>query len=240
MNNDYPWLKSYPKGIPATIDLQQYASIAAVLEGACDRFRHRPAFANMGTTLSYDEIDRLSAHFASYLLNTLKLNKGDRVAIMLPNLLQYPIAIFGILRAGLIVVNTNPMYTPRVLKHQLNDSGAVAIVVLDIFAATVAEVISETSCTHVFTTSVGDLLRFPKSILTNFVLKYIKRRVPNYRITGAARFMRALRLGARDRMPKVSISPDDVAFLQYTGGTTGVAKGAMLTHRNLVANMQQC
>jgi long-chain acyl-CoA synthetase len=233
------WLSSYPSGIPAEIDINKYSSVVAVLQEACDQFRQRPAFHSMGTTISYDDVDRLSASFASYLLNVLKLKKGDRVALMLPNVLQYPIAIFGVLRAGLTVVNTNPMYTARELKHQLNDSGAAAIVVLDNFACTLAEVIKDTAIKHVLTTGVGDLLGFPKGLIVNFVARYIKKMVPDYNISGATRFSDALASGARTPAPKVEIGHEDIAFLQYTGGTTGVAKGAILTHRNLIANMMQ-
>ncbi|HJU37986.1 MAG TPA: AMP-binding protein, partial [Tahibacter sp.] len=239
MSTERPWLSSYPAGVPAQIDLDEFASVVAVLESACERFRHRPAFSNLGKTLSYDDIDRLSKQFAAFLTNDLGLAKGDRVALMMPNVLQYPIAIFGVLRAGLVVVNTNPMYTPRELKHQLNDSGASAIVVLDNFAHTVAEVIRDTSCKHVVTTAVGDLLNFPKSLIVNFVVKYVKKRVPAFRIAGTIRFNDALERGARQTYAKADLGHDDIAFLQYTGGTTGVAKGAMLTHGNLVANMQQ-
>ncbi|MDZ4813294.1 MAG: AMP-binding protein [Pseudomonadota bacterium] len=233
------WLSSYPEGIPAEIDIHQYTSVVAVLEQACNQFRQRPAFYSMGKTISYDEVDRQSANFASYLLNTLKLKKGDRVALMLPNVLQYPIAIFGVLRAGLTVVNTNPMYTARELRHQLNDSGAMSIVVLDNFASTLSEVIKDTSIKHVMTTGVGDLLGFPKGMIVNFVARYIKKMVPDYQIPGSTRFADALSAGARAPAPKVDIGHEDIAFLQYTGGTTGVAKGAILTHRNMIANMLQ-
>jgi long-chain acyl-CoA synthetase len=239
MNHPRPWLDHYPVGVPAEIDLEEYRSIVSVLESSCEKFRDRPAFANFGMSLSYDEIDKASTQFASYLLNDLKLQKGDRVALMMPNVLQYPIAIMGVLRAGLTVVNTNPLYTARELKHQLKDSGALAIVVLDNFAHTVAEVLAETQIRQVITTGVGDMLAFPKGAIINFVLKYIKRQVPAYSIPGALRFNDVLRRGSRQALPKIDIAPSDIAFLQYTGGTTGVSKGAMLTHRNLVANMQQ-
>ena len=234
-----PWLASYPPGMPAEIDLQQFSSVVAVLETACERFRHRPAFANMGKVLSYDEVDRLSRQFASFLLNDLGLKKGDRVAIMMPNLLQYPVAIFGVLRAGLTVVNTNPMYTARELKHQMEDSGTAAIVVLESFAHTVQSVLGETHCKHVIVTGVGDLLGFPKSLITNLVVRHVKKKVPAYQIAGEIRFSDALARGSKKEPPRVEVTHDDIAFLQYTGGTTGVAKGAMFTHGNLVANMQQ-
>jgi long-chain acyl-CoA synthetase len=239
MSTQRPWLASYPPGVPAAIDVDAYRSLAHVLESACERFYHRPAFANMGRVLSYADIDRLSRHFASYLLNVAKLKKGDRVAIMLPNVLQYPIAIFGVLRAGLTVVNTNPMYTARELRHQLQDAGASAIVVLDNFASTLAEVLHDTPVAHVITTGLGDLLGFPKSAVVNLMLRHVKKMVPPYSIPNAVRFNKALAAGARKPPPRVEIGHGDIAFLQYTGGTTGVAKGAMLTHGNMVANMQQ-
>jgi long-chain acyl-CoA synthetase len=239
MSASRPWLAQYPKGVPAEIDLEQYRNIVSVLEDSCDKYRSKPAFENMGKTISYDELDRLSYQFACHLLLDLKLKKGDRVAIMMPNLLQYPVAIFGVLRAGLTVVNTNPLYTARELKHQLNDSGAVAIVVVENFANVVQEVIKETPVKHVFTTAVGDMLGFPKRLIVNFVLKYLRKAVPDYSLPGAVSFVDAVSAGAGKKLPTIDIAPSDIAFLQYTGGTTGVSKGAMLTHRNLVANMQQ-
>ncbi len=233
-----PWLASYPEGIPPEIDLQRYDSIVAVLDDAIARFRGNVAFVCMGRELTYAEVDRLSRQFASYLINQLKLKKGDRVALMLPNVLQYPIAIFGVLRAGLTVVNTNPMYTARELRHQLADSGAVAILVLDNFARTVQEVLKDTSVRHVLTTGLGDMLGFPKGAITNFVVKHVRKLVPDFEIDGAVRFNAALAAGDGP-LPDVRLTHDDIAFLQYTGGTTGVAKGAMLTHGNLVANMLQ-
>jgi len=238
MQFERPWLASYPKDVPAEIDVTAYGSIIAVLREACDTYRQKPAFTNMGKTITYDDLDRLSANFASYLLNDLKLKKGDRIAIMLPNLLQYPVAIFGALRAGLTVVNTNPMYTARELKHQLNDAGASTIIVLDNFALTLSEVLKDTPVKQVITTAIGDMLGFPKSLIVNFVAKHVKKIVPEYQINGTVRFNDALASGARKPAPKVDLVADDIAFLQYTGGTTGVAKGAMLTHRNLIANMQ--
>ena len=239
MTAERPWLKHYPKGISAEIDLNEFPSIVSILESSCHKFRSKVAFENMGTTLTYDDIDRMSQSFAAYLIHECKLKKGDRVAIMLPNLLQYPVAIFGALRAGLTVVNTNPMYTARELKHQLNDSDASAIVVLENFACTLAEVLEETNIKKVIVTGVGDLLGGFKGLLTNFVLRYIKKAVPDYQIAGAIRFNQALADGSKHALPSIDIQHGDIAFLQYTGGTTGVSKGAMLTHRNLVANMQQ-
>ena len=239
MSKDRPWLSSYPEGIGPEVDLDEFSSIVDILESSCERFRSKIAFENMGKSLSYDEINQLSQAFGAYLIHECKLKKGDRVAIMLPNVLQYPIAIFGALRAGLTVVNTNPMYTARELKHQLCDSGAVAIVVLDNFAATLQQVIAETPVKHVIGTGVGDLLGFPKGPITNFVLKYVRKAIPDYRLEGEVRFRDVLARGARLSLPKTDVQHGDIAFLQYTGGTTGVSKGAMLTHRNLVANMQQ-
>lgn len=233
------WLASYPPYVPAEIDTRRYPSIITIFEEACEKFRQRPAFYSFGKTLTYDEVDRLSAQFAAYLLHELQLKKGDRVAIMLPNILQYPIAIFGVLRAGLTVVNTNPMYTARELHHQLNDSGAIAILVLDNFAATVAEVIQDTGVKHILTTGIGDLLGFPKASIVNFVSRYIKKMVPDYYLPGAVRFTSTLARGAKHVLPKIATSHEDIAFLQYTGGTTGVSKGAMLTHKNLIANTLQ-
>ena len=239
MSNERPWLAQYPTGIPSEIDVDEFPSIVSVLDAAIANYRDRPAFSNLGKTLTYGEIDRLSAQFAAYLLGELKLKKGDRVAIMMPNCLQYPIATFGILRAGLTVVNTNPMYTARELRHQLVDSGASAVLVMDNFGHTVQEVLADTQVKQVITTGLGDMLPFPKGPIVNFVLKYVKKMVPDYDIPGAIRFRDALTLGQMHSLPDVDIESGDIAFLQYTGGTTGVAKGAMLTHRNLVANMQQ-
>ncbi|MCM2337725.1 MAG: long-chain fatty acid--CoA ligase [Lysobacter sp.] len=239
MTNARPWLAQYPSGISPDVDVDEFPSIVSVLDAAIAHYRDRPAFSNLGKTLTYAEIDRLSAQFAAYLLGELKLKKGDRVAIMMPNCLQYPIATFGILRAGLTVVNTNPMYTARELRHQLVDSGASAILVMDNFGHTVQEVLADTQIKQVITTGLGDMLGFPKGPIVNFVLKYVKKMVPDYDIPGAIRFRDALTLGQMHKLPDVDIEPGDIAFLQYTGGTTGVAKGAMLTHRNLVANMQQ-
>ncbi|PKM08658.1 MAG: long-chain-fatty-acid--CoA ligase [Gammaproteobacteria bacterium HGW-Gammaproteobacteria-4] len=239
MSLQKPWLDSYPNGVPEQIDISQYQSILSVLDQVCEKYSDKPGFASFGTQLSYGEVERLSRQFASYLINGLKLKKGDRVALMMPNLLQYPIAIFGVLRAGMTVVNTNPMYTARELKHQLVDSGASAIVVLENFAHTVAEVLPETGIKKVLVTGVGDLLKFPKGAIINFMLRHVKKQVPAFKIAGAIGFREALAQGAKTPCPEVVVSLDDIAFLQYTGGTTGVAKGAMLTHRNLVSNMEQ-
>ena len=239
MGSERPWLASYPQDIPAEIDMDKYASIVSVLDEAIATYGANEAFANFGKRLTYADIDRLSAAFAGYLLHELKLKKGDRVALMLPNVLQYPIAIFGVLRAGLTVVNTNPMYTARELRHQLVDSGASAIVVLENFAHVVQEVLPQTSVRRVLLTGVGDMLGFPKGPIVNFMLRHVKKAVPDFELPGAVRFTDALDIGGRQPLPRIEIRGHDIAFLQYTGGTTGVAKGAMLTHRNLVANMQQ-
>ncbi len=238
MRLERPWLQSYPKGVPAEIDVNEFHSVSAVFDTSVAKFRDRPAYSSFGKVLTYGETDALVEQFAAYLLGELQLKKGDRVALMMPNCLQYPIATFGVLRAGLTVVNVNPLYTARELKHQLVDSGAAVLVVVDNFCDTVQQVIADTPIKQVVTTGLGDMLGV-KGIVVNFVLKYIKKMVPNYSLRGAIRFNQALKLGSRHTLPKVEIDHDDVAFLQYTGGTTGVAKGAMLTNRNLVANMQQ-
>ncbi|MGV8959002.1 MAG: long-chain fatty acid--CoA ligase [Stenotrophomonas sp.] len=239
MSQERPWLQSYPAGVPAEIDVDEFRSVAAVFDTSVAKFRDRPAYSNFGKVLTYGEADALVEQFATYLLGELQLKKGDRVALMMPNCLQYPIATFGVLRAGLTVVNVNPLYTARELKHQLVDSGATVLVVVDNFGVTAEQVIAETQVKHIITTGLGDMLGFPKGPIVNFVLKYVKKMVPDYRLRGAVRFREALKLGKRHPMPVVEIDHDDIAFLQYTGGTTGVAKGAMLTHRNLIANMQQ-
>ncbi|QNH12807.1 long-chain fatty acid--CoA ligase [Xanthomonas sp. SI] len=239
MSQERPWLQSYPASIPAEIDVNEYRSVAAVFETSVAKFGDRPAYCNFGKTLTYREAGELARHFAAYLLGELQLKKGDRVALMMPNCLQYPIATFGVLLAGMTVVNVNPLYTPRELRHQLIDSGASAIVVIDNFAKTVQDVLADTQLKQVITTGLGDMLGFPKGALVNFVLKYVKKLVPDYDIPNAVRFRDTLTLGRLHTLPQLDIEPDDIAFLQYTGGTTGVAKGAMLTHRNLVANMLQ-
>lgn len=239
MSIERPWLDHYPAGVPADIDVNAFRSIAAVLEESFQKFRGRPAFSNFGKVLTYGQIDELSRAFAGYLSGELGLKKGDRLAIMLPNLLQYPIALFGALRLGLTVVNTNPLYTARELHHQLEDSGAKALLVLDNFAATAQHALDGTKVQHVITTAVGDMVGFPKGNIINFVVKNIRKEVPAFNLPGAVRFHAALERGKAHPMPAVDIGHDDIAFLQYTGGTTGVAKGAMLTHRNMIANMLQ-
>lgn len=239
MADPRPWLAHYPPGVPATIDASAHPSIVAMFEAACARHPQRPAYSSFGKTLSWADLDRDSARFAAFLAGEWKLGKGDRLAIMLPNVLQYPIALFGALRAGLTVVNVNPLYTARELQHQLEDSGAKTIVVLENFAATLQEAIGKTQVKRVMVTSLGDQLGFPKGPLLSFAVKHIKKMVPAWSLPGHLRFGDVLRQGAAMQAPKLQLGPDDIAFLQYTGGTTGVAKGAMLTHGNMVANTLQ-
>ncbi len=235
-----PWIDQYPGGTPAEIETSSNASIAELFEKTCQQYPDHSAFSNMGTTLSYREMEQKTAAFANFLRQDLGLEKGERVAIMMPNLLQDPVAIFGVLRAGLVVVNTNPLYTARELKHQLNDSGASAIVVVDNFAHVLESILDEVDLKAVITTQMGDLLNFPKSLIVNLVIKYIKKLVPAWNIPGSIPFKEALKRGEAHTFGTVKTTPDEIAFLQYTGGTTGVAKGAMLTHANLLANMEQC
>jgi long-chain acyl-CoA synthetase len=235
----FPWLAAYPPGVPQTIDADAYASLAEVLERSCARFGAAPAFECMGRRIDFAALDRLTQDFASYLQNVLGLHRGDRVALMMPNLLQYPVALFGVLRAGLVVVNVNPLYTARELEHQLRDSGAKAIVVVENFCATLQQVIARTEVRHVITTQVGDLLSPPKRVLTNLVVKRVKKLVPPWRIDGRVGFREALAKGRMQPYARPSLGHDDIAFLQYTGGTTGLSKGAVLTHGNVVANLEQ-
>ena len=234
-----PWLKSYPTGVPETIEPPPFASVRDLIEFPMVEHPDRSAFANMGTSLSYVELDELSLQFACYLQKDLRLVKGDRVAIMLPNVLQYPIAMCGIFRAGLIVVNVNPLYTARELEHQLRDSGAKAVVVLENFAHTLQQVIGDTSIEQVVVTGVGDLLKFPKGPIVNFVLRHVKRQVPAYSFENSSTFRKALSSGYGKTLTPVELEFSDTAFLQYTGGTTGVSKGAMLSHGNMVSNVFQ-
>ena len=232
------WLKSYPAGVPAEIDSSEFSSIKDILEKSCEKFGDKKAFTCMGRSITYRELDKLTRNFAAYLQKR-GLKKGDRLAIMLPNILQYPVVLFGALRAGLTIVNTNPLYPPRELEHQLHDSGAQAIVILENFAATLQEVLPKTNIKLVITTQVGDLLGFPKSLLVNFVVKYRKKLVPPWQIQGTSTLRGALAQGGGyDYTPPV-LDHSDLAFLQYTGGTTGVPKGAMLTHGNIVSNLLQ-
>lgn len=233
------WLKNYQAGVPAEIDVNSYKSVAEVFEKSAAKFADRPAFANMDKIITYRELDKLTRDFGAYLQNKLGLKKGDRVAVMMPNLLQYPIAVFGILRAGLTVVNVNPLYTPRELEHQLKDSGAETIVILENFAITLQDVLKNTPVKNIITTQIGDMLGFPKSLIVNMVVKHVKKMVPSWTIQNTIKFNDTLTQGSRLKLNPVQVGHEDIAFLQYTGGTTGVSKGAMLTNRNIIANMMQ-
>lgn len=232
------WLKHYPPGTPPEIALDPHATLVDMFHASCERFGVRPAFHNWGTTLTYSELEQRSRAFATWLM-AQGMRKGERIALMLPNVLQYPVALFGALRAGLVVVNTNPLYTPRELEHQLRDSGASCIVVLANFAHVVERVLPNTNVRTVVTSELGDLLRFPKGIAISWAARNLKRLVPHYNIAGAVPFRQTLDAGARMTFKPPSIAADDLAFLQYTGGTTGVAKGAMLSHHNMMANLEQ-
>ena len=236
---DKIWFDNYPPGAEKTIDVNQYESLVELFEQAVRRHPDIPAYINMGKVLTFRKLEERSRAFAAYLQNELRLEKGDRIALMMPNLLQYPIALFGALRAGLVVVNVNPLYTPRELAHQLNDSGAKAIVIISNFAATLEKVVFETGIQHVILTRMGDQLSFGKRTLVNFVVKYIKKLVPKYKLPHAVSFREALSIGKQRQYVKPQLQSSDLAFLQYTGGTTGVAKGAMLSHANIVANIAQ-
>lgn len=236
---DRIWLRSYPAGVPAEIDAAAMRTLVDLFDGSVQRHADSVAYVQMGRSITYRELDELSRKFAAYLQKTCKMAKGDRIAIMLPNVLQYPVAMFAALRSGLAVVNTNPLYTPPELEHQLNDAGATAILVLENFAHVVERVLPRTQVKHVFVTSVGDMLSFPKSAIVNLVVRKVKKQVPPWHIQGAVDFKDAIRAGAGLRFDAVEVGPSDLAFLQYTGGTTGVAKGAMLTHSNVSANVLQ-
>ena len=233
------WLKSYPSGIPAEIDPERYASLAAVFEDAVSRYPDRVAYTNFGRDLTFRQLDVMSRAFAAWLQREAGLTKGDRIALMMPNILQYPIAMYGALRAGLVVVNTNPLYTARELEHQLKDSGAKAIVVYEQAAHVLEQCIRHTDIQHVLVTGVGDLAGFPRGALINFVIRNVHKHVAPFALPGSMRFTDALEQGKWVNFEPVEITPSDLAFLQYTGGTTGVSKGAMLTHRNMVANTMQ-
>ncbi|MCL4113039.1 UNVERIFIED_CONTAM: hypothetical protein GTU68_049961, partial [Idotea baltica] len=233
------WLKNYPKGVPEFIDTSEYDSLADLFDKSITAFNDRPAYTNLGRSISFKELDEYSRDFGAYLTNQAGLKKGDRIAIMMPNLIQYPIALFAALRAGMVVVNTNPLYTDRELEHQLKDSGAKAIVILENFAHTLADVIKHTEVETVITTRVGDMASFPKSLIVNLVVKYVKKMVPPFSLPKAIRFKDVLTQGKDKPFTTAELKHDDVAFLQYTGGTTGVAKGAALTHENMIANLLQ-
>ncbi|MFP1771599.1 long-chain-fatty-acid--CoA ligase FadD [Lonsdalea quercina] len=233
------WLARYPTDVPAEIEPDRYSSLMELFENSMARNADRPAFINMGETMTFRQLEQRSRAFAAYLQHQLKLKKGDRVALMMPNLLQYPIALFGILRAGMVVVNINPLYTPRELEHQLNDSGASAMVIVSNFAHTLEKVVFNTPVKHVILTRMGDQLSAAKGTLVNFVVKYIKRLVPKYHLPDAISFRSVLQQGKQMPYVRPELDRGDLAFLQYTGGTSGVSKGAMLTHRNLLANLTQ-
>ncbi|MBL8471152.1 MAG: long-chain-fatty-acid--CoA ligase [Rhodocyclaceae bacterium] len=233
------WLSSYPPGVPAEIDVNEFSSLGDLFEKSCARYANSEAYVSFGKAITYAELDAQSARWGAYLQSQLKLAPGARIAVMMPNCLQYPIAVFGALRAGYTVVNCNPLYTPRELEHQLKDSGAEVIVIVENFCVTLQEVLAHTAIRQVVVTGLGDLLGFPKSLLVNFVLRHVKKLVPPWRIPAALRFKDALAQGGAHSLKKVPVTHQDIAFLQYTGGTTGVAKGAMLTHRNIIANLQQ-
>lgn len=233
------WIQSYPSGVPATVDLGQYSSIRDVFEESSRKFAEKKAFSNMGTTMSYKSLDALTRDFGAYLQNLQGMKKGDRVAFMMPNLLQYPVAMLGALRAGFVVVNLNPLYTPTELESLLRDSGAKVVVVFENVAHTLQKVIKNTPVEHIVLASIGEMHSYFKRVFLNFVVRHVKKKVPPFHIAGAISFRKALALGRANELRNVNLTKDDLAFLQYTGGTTGATKGAMLTHGNIVANLQQ-
>ena len=233
------WLKSYQAGVPAEIDLNEFRSIGDLFEKSVKQYGPRKAYINMDKAITYAELDKLSAAFGAYCQSVLKLQKGARIALMMPNLLQYPVCLYGALRAGYTVVNCNPLYTERELEHQLKDSGAEAIVIVENFASVLDKVIARTPVKHVLVTQLGDMLDFPKRMIVNVVVKHVKKMVPAWNLPGAVELRDALIEGGRHPLRPVEVGHEDIAFLQYTGGTTGVSKGAMLTHRNIIANLQQ-
>jgi long-chain acyl-CoA synthetase len=233
------WLQHYPEGVGATINPDSYDSIINMFDESCKKFASRPAFSNMGKTLTYRELQDLSYHFASYLQRHTNLQPGDRFALQMPNLLQYPVALFGALRAGLIIVNTNPLYTPREMAHQFQDSAAKGIIILENFAANLEESQKTYAIENIIITRIGDLLGGLKGAVVNWAVKNIKKMVPPYSLPQSVSFKHALKLGRAQKPKPVKLNPSDIAFLQYTGGTTGVSKGAILTHRNIIANLEQ-
>ena len=233
------WLASYPEGVPELIPDPPYSSLTDMMNASMKKYASRKAYTNMGSSITFGELDELSNRFAHYLLYELNLKKGDRVAIMLPNVNQYPIALCGILKAGLVVVNVNPLYTPRELKHQLSDSRAKTIIILENFANVLSEVIQETSIERVILTKMGDMLSFPKNHLVNFVVKHLKKLVPTYEFSDSTSFLEILSKNKNSPLEKIDIDIEDIAFLQYTGGTTGLSKGAMITHKNMLYNLYQ-
>ncbi|GAA3530196.1 long-chain-fatty-acid--CoA ligase FadD [Zobellella aerophila] len=238
--SDKPWLKRYPQGVPADIDPDRFGSLMALFEQSVADFADKPAYRNFGRTMSYRELDRQSRNFAAYLQQGLKLQPGERIALMMPNLLQYPVCLFGALRAGLVVVNVNPLYTPRELAHQLKDSGAGTIVILENFADTLAQAMKHSRIDHIVLTRMGDHLGLLKGTMLNLVVKHVKKMVPAYRLPAAVGYRQALAKGGEMTYRRPELNGDSLAFLQYTGGTTGLSKGAMLSHRNMLANVEQC
>ncbi|GAB4030386.1 AMP-binding protein [Spirosoma gilvum] len=234
----YPWRRFYPKEVPYEINPDAYPSLVALFEEGCQRFANHSAYACMGKQITFGELNTLATQFASFLQNELHLQKGDRLAIQMPNTLQYPVAMFGALKAGLVVVNTNPLYTPREMQHQFKDSGAKAVVILANFASNLEKIIDRTDIQHVIVTQLGDLLGFPKKQIVNAVVKYVKKLVPAYKLPDAISFSDALSRGRQQPFKSVDIQNTDLAFVQYTGGTTGVSKGAMLSHRNIISNVE--
>jgi long-chain acyl-CoA synthetase len=237
--NDFSWFKFYPSAVPHEVDCAAYSSVTELFEESVKKFGTAVAYECMGKTLTFLELDRLSAQFANYLIHELKLSKGSRVAIQMPNVLQYPVAMFGALRAGMVVVNTNPLYTPAEMRHQFNDSGADVVVIVANFASNLEKIKTEIQAKHVVVTELGDLLGGLKGSIVNLVVKHVKKMVPAFNLPEAVGFKKALALGSKHSFSKVKMTLEDPAFLQYTGGTTGVSKGAELSHGNIVANMQQ-
>ena len=233
------WQKHYAKETPHSINPSQFESIKELFDISVKKFADKPAYRNFGAEISFGELDTLSQNFAAYFQNELGLKPGDRIVIQMPNLIQYPIVLFGALRAGLVVVNTNPLYTAREMRHQFKDSGAKAIVIMANFANLLEEVIEDTDIEHIVITEIGDQLGWPKSLIMNFAVKHIKKMVPKHTLKEYHSFYEALDLGSKHKLKNVDIKSDDIAFLQYTGGTTGVSKGAVLTHKNIISNMLQ-